>query len=369
MVGFCVQRMATRVVARHADVAADALADVREAPLLDLAGQERVGDRGARRADHVEHALGEEPHHRVGRREAPDADDRLRRERLQAADVGLAVPLVAEARRQRVEVPVADHQVPHVGVLADEPEELLDLGALEAVRADQLVHAEPAGDGRAPVDDLERLLEHLAQEPCAIVERASVGVRARVVAAREELLEERDPVAGVDVDEVVARRERAADGGAVPAPEVDDVGRRHRARLHGVRARHGEVRGRERRRAHVEVRRGQPREDELAAGERAVRVDALDEAGVHRDVAVVPEHALDERRDVGGVVELDLLRADDGPAALRLDAAHLRVRGRVAVAHAVAVRHLEEAVPGRHRPEPHRLEEHVVAGIAHGPPA
>ena len=50
-------------------------------------------------------------------------------------------------------------------------------------------------------------------------------------------------------------------------------------------------------------------------------------------------------------MDLDLLGADDGPAALRLDAAHHGVRRRVAVAHAVAVRHLEEAVARRHRPE------------------
>ena len=64
-------------------------------------------------------------------------------------------------------------------------------------------------------------------------------------------------------------------------------------------------------------------------------------------------------------MDLDLLGADDGPAALRLDAAHHGVRGRVAVAHAVAVRHLEEAVARGHRPELHRLEEDVVARVAH----
>ena len=63
-------------------------------------------------------------------------------------------------------------------------------------------------------------------------------------------------------------------------------------------------------------------------------------------------------------MDLDLLGADDGPAALRLDAAHDGVRGRVAVAHPVAVRHLEEAVARGHRPELHRLEEDVVARVA-----
>src|SRR6185369_7637178 len=40
-------------IARDADVAADALADVLQAALLDLLGQERVGDRRPRGADEV----------------------------------------------------------------------------------------------------------------------------------------------------------------------------------------------------------------------------------------------------------------------------------------------------------------------------
>jgi hypothetical protein len=40
----------------HADVAADALADVLDAPFRDLGRQEWVGDRRTRRADDVEHA-------------------------------------------------------------------------------------------------------------------------------------------------------------------------------------------------------------------------------------------------------------------------------------------------------------------------
>src|SRR5947209_5741161 len=54
----------------------------------------------------------------------------------------------------------------------------------------------------------------------------------------------------------------------------------------------------------------------------------------------------------------------DGPTALGLDAAHDRVGGRVAVAHAVAMRHLEEAVARGDRAELHRLEQDVVARVA-----
>ena len=90
----------------------------------------------------------------------------------------------------------------------------------------------------------------------------------------------------------------------------------------------------------------------------------LDEPLVGRDVGVVPEAAFDVAADVGGGVDLDFLRANDGPAALRFDAAHDRMRCRVAVTHAVAVRHLEEAVACRDGAELHGLEEDVVARVA-----
>ena len=95
-----------------------------------------------------------------------------------------------------------------------------------------------------------------------------------------------------------------------------------------------------------------------------MRVHLLDEPLVRRDVRVVPETALDEAADVRGGMDFDLLGADDGPTALGLDAAHDRVGGRVAVAHAVAMRHLEEAVARGDRAELHRLEQDVVARVA-----
>ena len=93
----------------------------------------------------------------------------------------------------------------------------------------------------------------------------------------------------------------------------------------------------------------------------------LTEPRVHRDVPVVPEPALDERGDLGRGVDLDLLRADHRPAALGLDAAHVRVRRGIAVAHAVAVRHLEEPVAGGDGADLHRLEQDIEARLAHEP--
>ena len=51
---------------RHADIAADALADVLDAPFGDLGGQERIRDRGAGGADDVEHAGAYQCDHVVG---------------------------------------------------------------------------------------------------------------------------------------------------------------------------------------------------------------------------------------------------------------------------------------------------------------
>ena len=106
---------------------------------------------------------------------------------------------------------------------------------------------------------------------------------------------------------------------------------------------------------------------ELDAGKRAMLVDLLGNAGQHRNVLIAPEAEFDIGRDIGAVVDLHHLGADHGPAALGLHAAHGGQRRGVAIAHAVAVRHLVEAVPRRHGADAHGLEENVVAGIAgHG---
>ena len=102
------------VVAADADVAADAFANVLEPPFLDLLRQERVGNRGPRRADHVEHAALDLRDHGVRRGEAPDADHRLGGQRLHEGDELLLVALLREARRVGIVFPVADVDVPQI---------------------------------------------------------------------------------------------------------------------------------------------------------------------------------------------------------------------------------------------------------------
>ncbi len=63
-------------------------------------------------------------------------------------------------------------------------------------------------------------------------------------------------------------------------------------------------------------------------------------------------------------MDLRLLGAQHGPAAGRLHAPHLGIRGGIAIAGAVAMRHLVEAVLRDLGADLHRLEQDVVAWIA-----
>jgi hypothetical protein len=105
-----------------------------------------------------------------------------------------------------------------------------------------------------------------------------------------------------------------------------------------------QVDGGERGLAAVQIRAVRVVVRELDAGQRVGLVDLLSDPSQRRVILVVPDAQLDERGDVRGGVDLDLLDADHGPAALGLDPAHRVLRGGIAVVHAVAVRHLEEPV-------------------------
>jgi len=104
---------------------------------------------------------------------------------------------------------------------------------------------------------------------------------------------------------------------------------------------------------------------ELDPGKRAAVVDPFRDALQRGKIAVIPDTQLDERGDIRGWVDLHLLGADDCPAALGLDSPQGGFRGGIPVAHAGAVRHLEEPVPGGDRPDLDRLEEDIMPGVPH----
>jgi hypothetical protein len=103
---------------------------------------------------------------------------------------------------------------------------------------------------------------------------------------------------------------------------------------------------------------------EFDRGEGSVGVDRIDDESVGRDVFIVSEATLDVRRRLRRGMDLYLFGRDDRPPTFGLDPSHRGERGRVAVAHPVAVRHLEEPVSGRHRSDLDRLEQDVEARLA-----
>ena len=63
-------------------------------------------------------------------------------------------------------------------------------------------------------------------------------------------------------------------------------------------------------------------------------------------------------------MDFHLFGEDDAPAAFRLHPTQLGGGGRVAVAAAIAVRHLVEAVLGGDGADPDRLEQDIIAMVA-----
>ena len=165
---------------RDADIAADAFADVVVAPLLDLAGQERVGNRGPRGADQVHGAARDELRHAIGVGEPSDADDRLGGRLAHAGSPFELESLGEEARRARVVRPEgdrADVDVPEIDERVGEPDECERLFDVEAGRQ---IDADPHDDRRCVSDCRSDELERLEPHPRAVLERAAVRVRPPV---------------------------------------------------------------------------------------------------------------------------------------------------------------------------------------------
>ena len=171
-------------------------------------------------------------------------------------------------------------------------------------------------------------------------------------------------VPGVDVDDVVAGLQRAADRVAVPAPQVGDVGLGHRPRLDRVVVRSeatGRCCGAERGLPAVQVRavepvvraaRCRPARRPRGSCRRSARAPGRSWSSQSRSSMNGP------MSEVGWISTCSVQTTAQPPSALTWRmAASAR---RVAVAHAVAVRHLEEAVPSGDRADRDRLEEDVV---------
>ena len=154
---------------------------------------------------------------------------------------------------------------------------------------------------------------------------------------------------------------------AVPSPNVGDVRLGHRPCLDRIVGESGDrqMLGTQRGLPADQVRAVQPVVGKLDACQRTAVVNLVRDARDRREILVVPESEFDEGPDVRRRVDLDLFGADHSPAALGLDLTHVRLARRIAVSHAVAVRHLIETVSRGDRADLHGFEEDVVAGVAH----
>ncbi len=278
------------LVARDTDVAADALANVVEPAFLDLARQERIGDRRPCGADEIEHALADERGHVIGRGVAADADHRLAGQALDEGDVGLLIPFFGEARRRAVVLPGADIDVPQIGQVGEHGDDVPPLPvAGDAVRTQQLVDGDPHADGAGIADRVLRVLDQLAQQPGPVLETAAVLVDAMVVAPRQEMHRQREIVAGIDIDEVEPGLARVQGGAAMPKPIVADVVLVHRTRRDRHDAEDRPGRRGDRNLARLEIADAVAVMDELDPGEAVMRVNELGRACEVRNVLLVPE--------------------------------------------------------------------------------
>ena len=309
--------------------------------------------------------LADDAHHGVGRGIAAHPHHRLCRHRLDEGDIFLLEAFLRKARGLAVVRPVGDVDVPQVRHFGQRLDHVAALGlATNTLRAQQLVHRQAHGDRRLVAHRLARVLHHLAEEAQAVVEAAAIFVVPVIVAARQEVLQDRQVMAGIDVDDVEARIEGAPGGGTVDAAQLGDIGLVERARLHRIDPVMHQVGRCERNFAAEAVGHVMAAVDKLDGGEAAVLVHRVSHEGKGGNVAIVPQAAFVGGAHVGAVVDFHFLGRNHRPAALGLHAAHARFGLREVIARAGAMRHLIKAVARRHRPDPHRLEQNVIARIA-----
>ena len=262
--------------------------------------------------------------------------------------------------------PVADVHVPEIGQVG---EHLDDLAALvlpgDAVLAQELVGGEPEADRHAAAHGFHGVFKQLAQEPHAVLQRAAVLVRPPVAAPGEEIHRHGDVMGAIDIDQIEARIPGPQHPVAVPAAKLADIVQVHGARLHRIGAvGHRRVRRPERDLAAVVVGERRRIADDFGAGQCAVGVDRIGPVAHADDVVLIPQLGFRIGSGLRMGVERALLGAHHGPSALGLHAPHGGIGARQQMAHAAAVRHLEEAVARRYGADLHGLEEDIEAGIA-----
>ena len=355
-------------VHRHADIAADAFADLIQPPVTDFRRQERIGDGGAGGADQVQPPLADGGDHRVRRGETADADNWFRRHRLHEICKGELEPFLRKPAGLAVGGPSGEVHVPEVREVRQRLHHVpaFTVGA-EAGGLARLIHRESDGYGPLARRGLSRVLQHFTEEAHPIRKRAAIFVAALIGADRQEMAEDRKIMCGVDIDNVVTRPDRPPRRRLVALAKGADVGLVHRASLNrNFRAQHRQGGWADHRLSGRDVARAHSAMGDLDGGERAMGVDRIGLRGVLRDIAVIPDAVHRVVRHIGIRPNLGDLHRDDAPAALRLHRPQGDGAVRLKMPVAGGVGDGVETVGRGDGADFHRLKQDIVAGIAHG---
>ena len=208
---------------RDADVAADAFADLVLAPLVDLAGQEGVGNRRPRPADQVQHPAPDHRHHRIGRGKAAHADHRLVGDGLDKVDQLFMAALGGKARRGTVGDGIIHFHVKEIRRVLQVLHHLMRLG-LRHLRGAvaQLLQRGAQRHGTAPMGGLAHRVYQLLHQPHPVAHRPAIGIGAVVAVGHEESVRQITH-AGIDIKNVKARPLGPHRGLRKPADQGADV--------------------------------------------------------------------------------------------------------------------------------------------------
>ena len=286
-------------------------------------------------------------------------DERRHPARLaEARHAGILAPfgVVADLQRHGIDDALAAEQLQHAHAV------FVRLDALWPV---QRVHLEAGRDRTAVAEAALQRLQHLDVETRAVPEAAAVAVRAAIEARLEELHRQR-VVAGGHLEQVEARLFGALAGFDVHIDDAADVGLIHLVAVDAARRedRRQPLARRTPEFARLERRRIAAAVPELYAGEAVVPVRDLAQVAKVDDIAAVPDACGRVRILVGLRMDRAILGEYGAPAALGLHAAEVRLRPGPLGSRPGAVRGLPEAVAQRLRPDPDRLEQNVVLGVA-----
>ena len=173
-------------VADVTNITADAFADIVGTTLFDLFRQERIGDRGPRRADEIDDAALDLADHGIRRGKAADRHHRFGGHRFDVSHVGLERGFLDEPRGPHFIRIVGDVDVPQVGKLGQQPQHVAALAMHRlAVLANPFVGGESDRDGAGVAHRLFRLLDQFANQTRAVFQRTAILVGAGIEARRQ----------------------------------------------------------------------------------------------------------------------------------------------------------------------------------------